>query len=313
MSDAPLDRGLHAPLGVAAARRALAEWVDAAGPEGRAFLQVRLLATAPERYEIRHRRDAHRSPASLGTVTSDPFAAREIAQATNAGEYRPLKTAPDLRQGWALGDLDARGMWTALDYLYPGCAAHWHAARTGTLRVTHWRETAGRQSGIYGSVKLLPDHAVRNAVRACCADAVCLRRVAWGLDEQTPLALESEGDPGHEVVPCPEACSLFVALARKALVLDRSPRAEVPGLGALSAAETEQVREIVAGAAAGTLGRAREGDFEEPTNTRRMRYLAVRMAVSIASAEATALGAATPVEPCEGCPRSEPCADCPLV
>jgi hypothetical protein len=312
MSDAPEDRGLHAPLGVAAARRALTEWVDAAGPEGRIFLQVRLLATRPGRYEIRHRRDAHRSLPSLGTVTSDPFAAREIAQAANGGRYRPLKTAPDLRQGWALGDLDARGMWTALDYLYPGCAAHWHAARTGTLHVTHWRETAGRQSGIYGSVKLLPDDAVRNTVRACCADAVCLRRVAWSLDEGQPLGLPDEGETDHEVVPCPEACSLFVSLARKVLVLERSPRAQVPGLGALSAAETDQVREIVTPAAAGTLGATRDGDFDEPTNTRRMRYLAARMAEARASAE-TGVPEPTAVEACEGCPRPTPCAGCPLV
>ena len=51
-------------------------------------------------------------------MTSDPFAAREIAQTTGAGDHRPLKTAPNLRQGWALVDLDARALWTALDYLY---------------------------------------------------------------------------------------------------------------------------------------------------------------------------------------------------
>jgi hypothetical protein len=311
MSDAPEDRGVHAPLGVAAARAALTRWVDEAGDEGRLFLQVRLLSTAPGRYEVRHRRDTHRSLPSLGTVTNDPFAAREIAQASNQGEYRPLKTAPNLRQGWALGDLDARGLWTALDYLYPGCAAHWHAARTGTLRVTHWRETAGRQSGIYGSVKLLPDAAVRNAARACCADAVCLRRVAWQVDEQTPLGLvDDEGELRHPVVPCPEPCSLFVSLARKVLVLERSPRTEVPGLGALSAAETGQVREIVTAAAAGTLGGAREGDFDEPTNPRRMRYLAARLAE--ANAAESADGAAA-VQPCEGCPRPTPCAGCRLV
>ncbi|MDB4949745.1 MAG: hypothetical protein JWM27_2394 [Gemmatimonadetes bacterium] len=310
MSDAPRDRGLHAPLGVAAARSALVKWVDDAGDAGRTFLQVRLLSTRPGVYEVRHRRDTHRSLPSLSTVTNDPFAAREIAQATNGGGYRPLKTAPNLRQGWVIGDLDARGLWTALDYLYPGCAAHWHAARTGTLRVTHWRETAARQSGIYGSVKLLPDDAVRNAVRACCGDAVCLRRVAWDVDAGTPLALATEGEPEHETVPCPEACSLFISFARKVLVLERSPRTDLPGLAPLNAAETEQVRALVAAAASGTLGTAREGEFDEPTNPRRLRYLAARIAQARAGATAHDGGDALP---CEGCPRPVPCAGCPLI
>ena len=63
-----------------------------------------------------------------------------------------------------------RALWTALDYLYPACALHWHAARTGSLRVTHWRETAARQTGMYGAVKLLPPDVVRNTVRACCGE-----------------------------------------------------------------------------------------------------------------------------------------------
>jgi hypothetical protein len=317
MSDAPKQRGGHAPLGVAAARQALTAWVDEAGDEGRTFLQVRLLSTGPGRYEIRHRRDARRSLPSLSTVTDDPFAAREIAQATNAGEYRPLKTAPNLRQGWAIVDLDARAAWVALDYLYPGCAAHWHAGRTGTLRVTHWSETAGRQSGIYRSVKLLEPMAVRNAVRACCGDEVCLRRVAWGMDEGMPLEMPAEPDPAAPGVPCPEACSLFVSFARKVLVLERSPRDAVPGLPALSAAEREQVREVVAAAASGTLGTAREGEFDEPTNLRRIRYLAARMADSSPATEdggaAERASVAVAREPCEGCPRAVPCHGCPLV
>lgn len=309
MSDARQDRGAHAPAGgVAEARRALVAWVDEAGDAGRTFLQARIAATEPGRYEIRHHRDRGRPLRSLKLVSSDPFAAREIAQTTGAGEHRPLKTSPNLRRGWALVDLDARGLWIALDYLYPACAVHWHAGRTGTLRPTHWRETAGRQSGIYAPVKLLDDATVRDVVRACCADAVCLRRVAWEIDADTPLALADEGPvQGDAPVPCPEACSMFISFARQVLKIERTPRAEVPGLGAMAAAELEQVRAIVAAAADGTLGEAREGEFEEPTNARRVRYLAARFAEAAVEPE-------TPAElPCEGCPKKVPCAGCPLV
>ena len=308
MSDAPSQRGAHAPGGVAEARAALLAWVDGAAEGGRVFLQARLLRVGEGRYEVRHRRDVHRPLGSLETVSSDPLEARVIAQTTNTGDHRPLKTSPNLAQGWALTELDGRGLWTALDYLYPACALHWYAGEQGTLRVTHWRETAGRQTGMYGAVKLLSDAATRNAVRACCADAVCLRRVAWGIDAETPLDLGDEGAPeGEALVPCPEACSVFVAFARKVLVLESAPRTEVPGLAHMCPAEMEQLREIVAGAANGTLGTVREGEFDEPTNLRRIRYLAARLATEgIAGEEEGDL-------PCEGWPKKVPCAGCPLT
>jgi 4Fe-4S iron-sulfur cluster binding domain/DR2241 stabilising domain len=279
VSDRPEVRGSHANGGVAGARRALVAWVDEAGDVGRVFLQARLRRAADGRYDVRHRRDVHRSLASLEWVSSDPFHAREIAQTTNRGAHRPLKTSPNLKQGWALVGLDAAGLWTALEYLYPAAAVHWHAGRAGALRVTHWRETAGRQSGIYSSVRLLQDGAVRNAVRACCADAVCLRRVAWQIDAETPLAPADEGPvAGDAPVPCPEACSMFISFARQVLKLERAPRRDVPGLVPLGADEVAQVREVIAAAANGTVAAAREGEFEDPNNLRRIRYLAARLA-----------------------------------
>lgn len=270
-------RGAHAAGGVAAAREALVAWVEEAGAEGCLFLQVRLLARPGGDYEIRHVQDADLRLESL-EIARDPYAAREIAQTTADGEHRPLKTAPNLRRGWALVGLDGRGLWTALDYLYPACAVHWHAGREGTLRVTHWRETAGRQSGIYSAVGLLPNEAVRNTARACCADVVCLRRVAWELDESTPLDVFPEEEPVEGArVPCPEPCSLFISLARKVLSLERSPRQPVEGLGTLGKGEVEQLRQIVAAAATGTLTTAREGEFTEALNLRRIRYLAARL------------------------------------
>ncbi|MDP9349782.1 MAG: hypothetical protein M3P24_11685 [Gemmatimonadota bacterium] len=276
MPDAPETRGTHAPGRIPAARAALLAWVDEAGAEGRTFLQARLLATGEGRYEIRNRRDVHRPLRSLEWVSSDPYFAREIAQTTNRGAHRPLKTSPNLKQGWALVELDGRALWTALDYLYPACALHWYAGREGTLRVAHWRETAGRQSGIYSAVKLLPDAAVRDAVRACCTD-LCLRRVTWEIDADTPLGLPQEEPQRGAELPCPEACSLFVAFARKVLVRERQPRTPLPVLGAMSKEELEQVGAVVAAAAEGTLGAAREGDFDEPTNPRMLRYLAARL------------------------------------
>lgn len=305
MSEAPAARGSHAPESVAQARAAFIAWVDEAGPRGRHFLQILARSTGAGRYELLHREDADRPRDRLLTHT-DPYAARPIAQTTASGDHRPLKTAPNLRSGWRLTELDASGLCIAVDYLYPACIAHWYSGRTGSLRVTHWRETADRQSGIYSPVRLLSDQAVRETVWACCDDSVCLRRVAWRIDESTPLGVFPDARSGDTHVPCPEACSLFTSLARTVLTLERSPREEMPGLGVLGTKEVEQIREIVDAAANGTLGEIREGDFAEGANTRRIRYLAARLRAREAPAAADDL-------PCEGCPRPVPCAGCPLV
>lgn len=283
MSDAAALRGYHAPAGAAAARLALVEWVREAGEEGRVLLQVHLRA-AGVRFEVRHVADRG-SPADELELLIDPYDARVVAQTTAEGAHRPLKTSPNLRSGWRFGDLDERGLWTVLDYLYPAAVPHWHAGREGSLRVTHWADTAGRQSGMYSAVRLLPETVVRDVVRACCADSVCLRRVAWGISEADPAPIDAEGHPGEDAapaedaghVPCPEACSMFVSFARAVLTLERSPRTDVEGLGSVNELEVEQIRALVEAAAGMREADAREGEFELPLNQRRLRYLAMRM------------------------------------
>lgn len=274
MPEAP--RGRHGGS-VAEAREALASWVDAAGGEGRTFLQV-LLRRTPRGYALCHHEDAG-APAGQLERETDPHAARLIAQTTASGAHRPLKTAPNLRRGWLLEELDTPAMWTALDYLYPACAVHWHAGRMGTLEVTPWSDTAARQSGMYASVRLLPPAVAERAVRACCARAVCLREVEWPLSRGLQPATTGPADRqwGDARVPCPEACSLFISLARQLLQVEREPRTAVAGIGELSASESEQLRHLGQDDAGGAQEGVREGEFENPLNLRRLRYLAARL------------------------------------
>lgn len=99
---------------------------------------------------------------------------------------------------------------------------------------------------------------------------------------------------------------MFISLARKVLTIERSPRQEVPGVGPLGAGEAEQIRAVVGAAAAGTLGEVREGEFDEPTNSRRVRYLAARLTRNAPEPVVEAL-------PCDGCPRAVKCAGCPFT
>jgi hypothetical protein len=267
--------GEHAPLGAAAARAAFVRWLRDGGEAGRRFLEVWLRPAATGRYDLLHAADCGLPRSSLDPY-GDPVAAQWIARSTAEGAHRPLKSSPNLRRGWILGGLDELAVCRAMDYLYPACIAHWHAGITGTLRVTDWAETAARQSGMYSAVGLLPTLAVNDLVRACCDEAVCLRAVAWGI-EGSDRPPRSRDPGGGAEVPCPQACSLFISLARKALELEREPRSDVPPVGALNRTELHQLVDVARGVAAGTTASVREGDFENAANLRRVRYLVARL------------------------------------
>ena len=98
-----------------------------------------------------------------------------------------------------------------MNYLYPAAIVHWYLYREGMLRITSYRENASRQSGIYKRVQALTDESVQDAARACCEDAVCLKKTLWDVDQDLPL----EMDRGEGEIPCPEPCSIFVSFARR--------------------------------------------------------------------------------------------------
>lgn len=243
----------------AGSREAFAAWVDSA-PNGRVFGQVIIRPAAPLGYSLHHADDA---PEDGMRVSGDPRAAREIARLTEDGEYRPLKSSPNLRRGWELRVADARSLGTAMGYLYPAGVVHWYLHREGRLRSTNFRENAARQSGIYKRVQRLSDEGVRSAALACCEDAVCLKKILWDIDEDTPL----EVDRGEGEIPCPEPCSIFVSFARRVRLFERENDAD-----GLSPSEKEDLAALVEAAATGEVGFAREAEFEKPLNERRMRY-----------------------------------------
>ena len=77
-------------------------------------------------------------------VHEDPRAARGISKTTAAGEYRPLKSSPNLRRGWELLLADAGELFVAMNYLYPAGVVHWHLLREGELEITRAMLARGR-------------------------------------------------------------------------------------------------------------------------------------------------------------------------
>ena len=246
----------------ASSREAFAAWVDA-NPAGRVFGQVLVRSLPPAGYSLRHKDDAD----AVGlTHYKDPRVAREIAKLTEAGDHRPLKSSPNLRRGWELRVGDIKELAIAMNYLYPAGVVHWHLYREGRLQTTDFRENAARQSGIYKRIQRLSERGVQDAARACCEDAVCLKRTLWDVDETIPLEMER----GEGEIPCPEPCSIFISFARRVRLFEREERD--PDGASLTLSEREDLAALVEAAAAGEIRLAREAEFEKPLNQRRMRY-----------------------------------------
>lgn len=268
------DPGDNRPL-AGRAREAFYLWVSEE-PGGRVFAQVLVVRLEPEEtpsgptgggYEVRHVEDAGRDPDELD-VHEDPRQAREISKLTETGEYRPLKSSPNLRRGWALRLSDERELMTAIGYLYPSAVVHWYLDRVGGLQITNYRENASRQTGMYQRVQNLSDAGVSRAARACCDDAVCLKRTLWDVDEQTPLDMHR----GDGEIPCPEPCSVFVSFARQIRGFEREEERDLYDPSELTASELGDLSSLVEAASTGEVEFAREAEFEEPLNERRMRY-----------------------------------------
>ncbi len=200
--------------------------------------QITVTALDDGDHELRHVEDADRPTADLRLHT-DPEDAGVLALYDDAGGYRPLKTAPNLRHGWRLVVPDEAGLRLALDLFYPARMGAWRAFQARRLEATPLRETLGRQTGMYRvTQKLTDDQADALVGRFCRSDGGCLRTILWrrdaaGVVASTRLPPE-KFDPGYDQTPgerttanfvpllCQEACNLLVAEARAVVKGERA-------------------------------------------------------------------------------------------
>jgi sirohydrochlorin cobaltochelatase len=178
-----------------------------------------------------HREDECRDDLEVFRDAEDASA---IARFDDAGNYRPLKTAPNLRRGWRLELLDPAELRRALDYFYPGRLATFSAWKKNRLATTPLRETLDRQSGMYRIAAKIADDQLDDVVANFCrSDRGCLRTILWKRDQRGGLASPklppAKFDPGQdqtgrdeEAIPllCQEACGLLVNECRKAVKLE---------------------------------------------------------------------------------------------
>ena len=196
------------------------------------FGQVLIRKTGQKGFVLRHRDDQ-------GFDGLRPFQnpedAIEISKFDDAGNYRPLKTAPNLGRGWQLAVADLSDLRRSLDYFYPGRLATLVAWKENRLKTTPLQRTLDRQSGMYRIAAKISDEQINGLVGDFCrSDGGCLRTILWkrnesGIIPSTKLPPE-KFEPAHDqaigarpataapaVIPllCQEACNLLVAAARK--------------------------------------------------------------------------------------------------
>ncbi|ALJ56921.1 hypothetical protein AMD24_00761 [Candidatus Xiphinematobacter sp. Idaho Grape] len=157
-----------------------------------------------------HTEDAARSDLCVYT---EPEAAGEIARFDDVGQYRPLKSAPNLRHGWELRLSSIKELHVAIDFLYPAALGLWLSLLRRQLVGTSLRRTLERQSGMYRIAVRTTDEQAKGLIRDFC-EKKCLRKILWGI-HCSAVAWQEESNVHKIPLLCSEACNLFVAAARR--------------------------------------------------------------------------------------------------
>ena len=204
--------------------------------------QILIRKTNDGGFVISHCDDQGREDLKLFRSAEDAI---DLSKFDDKGNYRPLKTAPNLRHGWRLGLGTLDELTRALDYFYPGRLAVFAAWKTDQLRTTSLRDTLDRQSGMYRiAAKIADEQADRVVGDFCRSDDGCLRTILWKRDKQGTIAsttlpqekfdpafdqTKAGGRPGSATpataaiaptgIPllCQEPCNLLVAKCREAV------------------------------------------------------------------------------------------------
>jgi sirohydrochlorin cobaltochelatase len=139
-----------------------------------------------------------------------PEDARELAKFDDDGNYRPLKTAPNLRHGWRLELASVDELRLALDLFYPAAIGTWLAYANGKLSAVPFRDTLGRQSGMYRVTQLITNEQATGVIEKICAEG-CIRHRLWGMESQ--VENRKSKIENYDIL-CAEACNLLVAACR---------------------------------------------------------------------------------------------------
>ena len=215
----------------------------------------------PTGFELRHVADRS-EPSQLRAITLAEL--RKLSLGNAAGQFRPLKSAPDLPSGWRFVGRDETDLWRALQELYPGSIPDWFAAQGGAAPVTNYRDYTNRQTGMYRLTQQHSDEQAARVITACCAPRFCLKQRLWSVAGLDPDAAQMKS-----AIPCLEPCALLLELARKSARIEQ----EESSAAAMPLSDREAFLAAVENSLAHPPAGLRAGDIASPLNPRRLQLL----------------------------------------
>jgi len=199
---------------------------------------------------------------------------RALAQVTDKGAFRPLKSAPNLQKGWkaAAGNIDELGL--ALGHLYPGAVADWFGFQQRRATPSGYREFTSRQTGMYRVTQMLSDAEAGAVIQACCHTRFCLKQRLW-----TVGGLATDSAESKSIIPCLEPCALLLEFGRIAARHKQTDEIELR----LNVEEARTLSTSVTASLQKPEGEIREADFDSPINPRRIQLVVEKIEASICS------------------------------
>jgi hypothetical protein len=246
----------HSP----ATNPALEAFVASLGP-GRVWAQV-LIQPSDHGFTLRHVLDRDVPPEKLKGLALAEL--RKLAMFTAEGQFRPLRSSPDLPRDWIFTCISPEELWRALQELYPSSIADWFAARDPNPPVTNYRDFTNRQTGMYRITQLLSDEQAATVTRAACHARFCLKQRLW-----TVPGLATESQEEKSSIPCLEPCAILLELARKAARIEQEAKLGVQ----FSKSELQSLLAAAEVALESSPTKERTGNVGAASNARRLQLL----------------------------------------
>ena len=145
------------------------------------------------------------------TLLDSTEAIERMIENSESGEYRPLKTRRNMKNGWKIETDSIENLYEILDTIYPAALAETIRYHNGEINPISFRTTLSRQSGKAKSAKIISDNQANEVMRDVCGKG-CLRKIAWPIDDICPVSrIEMHQTQIHLI--CTEACGFAVSKA----------------------------------------------------------------------------------------------------
>lgn len=158
-------------------------------------------------FELRHTSNGNTKVGDLKAMR--PQDARKIANFNSDGEYRPLKSTPDLPNGWMIRANSPQELEEALNHFYPNALADRFALNQKPPPITSYRAFTERQTGMYRITTFLSDANLARVIDNLCTSK-CLKQRLWTSGEIPTDSVENKS-----AIPCLEPCAILLEAARK--------------------------------------------------------------------------------------------------